>query len=181
MPLFRRRRRVWGFVALVFVVAAAWQRLEPPPPPVGGHAFVVDGDTLRLGGERVRLLGIDAPERAQTCTDASGAPWPCGEAARRYLEGLLEAGDIACQPQGRDRYGRLLAHCRQGGDDLSRQVVRAGLAVADGEYIADAATAQAARTGIWAGSFEPPSVWRREHREPSSGAGWWDAIRQWFG
>ncbi|MFZ2102858.1 MAG: hypothetical protein WAU86_20070 [Oricola sp.] len=28
---------------------------------------VVDGDTLRLNGERVRLLGIDAPEKSQTC------------------------------------------------------------------------------------------------------------------
>ncbi|MGG2475553.1 thermonuclease family protein, partial [Rhizobium sp. BR5] len=46
-----------------------------------GRFFVIDGDTLSKGSERFRLLGIDAPELAQTCL-RGGESWPCGAEAR---------------------------------------------------------------------------------------------------
>ena len=53
-----------------------------PAPRASMTAFrIVDGDTLELGGRRVRLHGIDAPEAAQPCRDAEGAAWPCGRRA----------------------------------------------------------------------------------------------------
>jgi endonuclease YncB( thermonuclease family) len=48
---------------------------------VEGRARVVDGDTLEVGGRKVRLFGIDAPELDQTC-DAEGQLWACGAEAR---------------------------------------------------------------------------------------------------
>ena len=44
---------------------------------VTGKAQVTDGDTVKIGGMRIRLLGIDAPEQKQKCWKA-GQAWSCG-------------------------------------------------------------------------------------------------------
>ena len=59
----------------------------------------VDGDTIRVGGERIRLRGIDTPEMSEFD----------GPAARHRLEELLRNGPIRIVPHGRDVYNRLLA------------------------------------------------------------------------
>jgi endonuclease YncB( thermonuclease family) len=179
MPGRRRPRGLWVGMVLALLVVALLRLLQPVPPPLSGRGTVVDGDTLRLGGERVRLLNLDAPERAQICTDAAGAQWACGEAARSYLRRLLASGDITCTPTGRDRYERLLARCSGAGSDLGGQVVGAGLAVPDGGYGAEAAAARAAKAGIWAGPFTAPAQWRRD--EGQGGGGVLATIRGWFG
>jgi len=52
---------------------------------IGGKSRVIDGDTLEIKGQRVRLQGIDAPEKGQSCRDASGKSYPCGVAASEAL------------------------------------------------------------------------------------------------
>jgi micrococcal nuclease len=59
----------------------------------------VDGDTIRVGGERIRLRGIDTPEMSEFE----------GPAAKRRLEELLRSGSIRIVPRGRDVYHRLIA------------------------------------------------------------------------
>ncbi|MDH4084797.1 MAG: thermonuclease family protein [Nitrospira sp.] len=59
----------------------------------------VDGDTIRVGGERIRLRGIDTPEMTELQ----------GPAAKQRLEELLRSGPIRIEPHGRDVYNRLLA------------------------------------------------------------------------
>jgi endonuclease YncB( thermonuclease family) len=50
----------------------------------GAKIVSVDGDTLRAAnGAEYRLFGVDAPELAQTCTEANGKTWLCGRAAKR--------------------------------------------------------------------------------------------------
>ncbi|MEO8883245.1 MAG: thermonuclease family protein [Devosia sp.] len=169
-------------VLVLLLIAAAIGYFVPAGPPLTGRATVVDGDTLRLDGERIRILGIDAPELEQDCTDASGAQWLCGEAARIRMAELLKGADIDCRPGGRDRYGRVLAHCSNGPVDLGQTMVRAGLAVADGDYFADEAQARNDKAGIWAGLFIQPVDWRRQHGigAGGDGQGLWTAIRSWF-
>jgi len=153
-------------VALLLVGGAlSWGALKPAPPALSGRASVVDGDTIRLAGARVRLLGIDAPEVAQDCRNGDGVPWACGAGARTMMRQLLGQGPVACRAQGHDRYGRVLARCSQGTTDLGAAMVAAGLAVADGGYGAEQRRAKAARAGVWAGDFEMPSVWRHTHGE----------------
>lgn len=60
---------------------------------------VVDGDTIRVGDERIRLRGIDTPEMSELQ----------GPAAKQRLEQLLRGGSIRIEPHGRDIYDRLLA------------------------------------------------------------------------
>jgi endonuclease YncB( thermonuclease family) len=153
-------------IALALVAFAALEHgLASAPIPLQGRAYAVDGDTIRLAGQRVRLVGIDAPEREQSCTDASGEAWACGEVARTAMTKLLAAGTVDCAASGRDRYGRRLADCRVGSADLGRTMVADGMAVADGNYLDEQQTARQAKRGIWAGSFVLPAEWRREHGE----------------
>jgi len=126
-------------------------------------ATAVDGDTLAIGGERVRLIGVDAPEMDQPCKGADGEEWACGRASWAYLADLLREEEAFCAPDGRDRYGRVLAHCAVGGTDLGASLVGAGMAVAEAEYKVQELQARQAKRGIWVGSFERPSTWRRDN------------------
>jgi len=125
---------------------------------------VVDGDTLGLGGERVRLYGIDAPESGQTC-ERSGSPWQCGVAATAALSSWLEGKATACVELDRDRYGRAVSTCSADGQDVGGWMVRQGWAVeyrqySDGRYAQDEREAAARRVGVHAGTFVRPSEWR---------------------
>jgi endonuclease YncB( thermonuclease family) len=89
--------------------------------------------------------------------------YPCGEEARRELVRLVAAGPIACEVHGHDRYGRRLARCTVAGRDLGAALVASGLAVSYGGYAAEEAEARRNRAGLWAGAFQRPSEWRKEH------------------
>ncbi|MGB3831945.1 MAG: thermonuclease family protein [Mesorhizobium sp.] len=127
-----------------------------------GTAFVVDGDTLAVAGQRVRLRGIDAPESRQTCRKA-GAEYACGRQARQALVQAIAGRRVSCSGSSLDRYGRLLGDCRAGDADLNRTQVAAGWAVAYGDFESEERGARAARLGIWAGEFERPQDWRWRH------------------
>ena len=136
--------------------------------PVSGIATVIDGDTLEVHGRRIRLHGIDAPESGQTCTTAAGRTWRCGRRAALALAVHIGRTPVSCTPRGSDRYGRMIAVCRLGGEDLNGWMVAQGLALAyrrySRDYVADEARARAARRGIWQGTFIAPRDWRRGKR-----------------
>ena len=140
-----------------------------------GRAFAVDGDSLRIGTDRIRLRGLDAPEYEQECQDAEGEPWRCGLAARDRLAELIGGTEVTCEADGRDQYGRALATCDTAGTDLGAALVAEGLAVAEGRYLREQSVARNSQTGIWQGEFMDPAEWRRGARstgqddEPLSG------------
>jgi endonuclease YncB( thermonuclease family) len=127
----------------------------------------IDGDTLAIGREHIRLYGIDAPESRQDC-ERGGVTWHCGLEAKRALVGLLRAGEPDCRPMDRDRYGRTVAVCTVNGVDLGGELVREGLALAYRryglEYVGLEDEARVAHRGMWAGEFTAPWDWRQEHR-----------------
>lgn len=132
------------------------------PEVTAGAARVADGDSLVIGGERIRLEGIDAPELGQSCV-RDGAEWPCGRQARDRLAQLTRGNTVSCQAYGRDRYDRLLARCTAAGVDLAGVMVEEGWAVAYGDYEIVETEARRAGRGIWSGSFERPQDWRHVH------------------
>lgn len=144
-----------------------------------GQFLAVDGDTLSIGPQRLRLAGIDAPERDQSCGRPNGGRWPCGNAAQEELERRARAGDVECAGTQRDKYHRLLVICADGQGILNARMVRAGLAVAYGDYQGEQAAARADGIGIWSGPFELPQAWRRRQKlaEDAPVAGslvdWW--------
>lgn len=132
--------------------------------PLAGEAQAVDGDTLTIGADSVRLFGIDAPEATQRCT-RDGEPWACGEASTRQLRALVANARVTCTQRGTDDYGRIIAVCSAAGLELNRTMVAGGWAVAyrrySQDYVADETRARAARVGIWNASFMLPEDYRQ--------------------
>ena len=152
-------------VALLFgMVALLAARLNKPAPvdTLAGRAYVIDGDTIAIAGNHIRLKGIDAPELGQDC-GTSPAANACGHAARQALLRFVGGREVHCEASGRDKYDRSLANCYAGETNLNRAMVEAGQAVAYGDYHDAQAEAQRARKGLWASNFETPQDWRREH------------------
>jgi endonuclease YncB( thermonuclease family) len=147
-----------AFFALLLLIVA---KLQPAADvTVRGPFYAIDGDTLAAGDERLRLVGLDAPELDQRCGDGQGAGWACGREARHFLAGLVRDANIECRASGRDRYHRLLVTCRAGATSINASLVRKGLAVASGDYQQEQSAARSARQGIWSGDFEMPREWR---------------------
>ena len=134
----------------------------------GTVTYVVDGDTVdvRLTSgrtERIRLIGIDTPERGQ-CDAAKATGY-----ARSLAQGRATVLHGDATQATRDRYGRLLAYVWIGGRDLGYQQLARGLArvyVYDRPFQRLAAYRQAERAGrtrvdgIWhacASPSPPPS------------------------
>lgn len=87
-----------------------------------------DGDTTRCGSERIRLVGIDAPElsrcpRHRTCTPGDGY------ASKRALERMLSQGEPRIVRMGQDKYRRTLARIYVNGVNVGCQMIEAGFAV----------------------------------------------------
>ncbi len=159
----QRRGRLLGSLAIILAALGLLYALKGVPQRDStGAAEAIDGDSLRLNGEEFRLKGIDAPELFQICK-VSGRETPCGREARAALRKLVASGLTTCVGGERDRYGRLLVHCRVRGIDINAAMVRDGQAVAFGDYEREETEAKAAYRGVWAGEFERPRDWRARH------------------
>lgn len=152
-------RRAVGATLAISVLALAL----PCRGGVEGEARVVDGDTLEVAGERIRLHGIDAPESEQSC-ERDGLSYACGAAATDWLQQHVQTRPVRCEEEGRDRYGRLLAVCFAGDENLNKGMVEAGWALAyrrfSTRFLPEELDAIHARRGLWAGRFVPPWQWR---------------------
>ena len=130
-----------------------------------GRATVTDGDTIRIHEHRIRLHGIDAPESGQTCQDAAGRDYRCGQKATLALSEKIGQQSVSCDERDVDRYGRIVAVCFAGGVDLNGWLVQQGWAIAytrySRDYVGVEAEARAGRRGLWAGQFTRPEDWRR--------------------
>jgi len=157
------RSRLLGLLIVILVATLASAQEN-----ITGIASVIDGDTIEIHGQRIRLHGIDAPESRQLCTRPSGERWRCGQQASLALSDRIGRATVRCQPRDRDRYGRIVAVCFKGNEDLNRWMVANGWAVAyrrySVDYIADEDTARRSRINIWSGDFDLPWDWRARRR-----------------
>jgi endonuclease YncB( thermonuclease family) len=122
-------------IAAVIIGALALLGLLPPGE-IRGSAVAVDGDSLLVSGDRVRLYAIDAPELDQPCRNGG----PCGQRARAHLAEIIAGHALLCEKRDTDRYGREVAQCvivegkADGktirGEDIGRMMVRDGQAMA---------------------------------------------------
>ncbi|PXW50394.1 endonuclease YncB(thermonuclease family) [Grimontella sp. AG753] len=128
---------------------------------------VLDGDTVEIVAgnvaTRVRLNGIDAPEKAQ----------PFGQRSRQALTAVVAGKTVLAVGDRRDRYGRLLATIMLNGRDVNAMQVYSGMAWAyryQGNasvpaYLRYEQDAKTAKRGLWSEKdATEPAIWRREHR-----------------
>ena len=174
----RRHLPIALIAALIPGVALVALLASPAQADVFGAACVTDGDTLVVngkrrhtrcvGGTRVRLFGIDAPELKQKCRHASGRDFLCGRAAASFLLEHVRGRPVECKGNSVDRYGRLIATCFIDGKNLNAMMVSAGWALAfrahSEKYVPQENIARKAKKGIWAMRFVPPWEWRRIKR-----------------
>ena len=133
--------------------------------PLTGAVRVVDGDTLDMGGLRLRLQGVDAPERRAACQDAQGQPWNCADWSADRLRALVGTRELACRDLGERSHDRIVVACTLDGQDLGARLVAEGIARACPRYArrhlhsqgyeALEVRAIAARAGLHAGTSPP--------------------------
>jgi len=166
-PGVDKMRRYLPTLLILFLINA-----YPPAeaqPLLAGIATVIDGDTIMIKGQRIRLYGIDAPESRQYCKKNKKV-YRCGQQATLALSKKIYQRTVQCGRRAIDRYRRIVAVCKLSTIDLNRWMVRQGWAVAyrkySLDYVYEERAAQKAKTGIWVGSFVQPSRWRRGERLP---------------
>jgi endonuclease YncB( thermonuclease family) len=137
---------------------------------------VSDGDTITVldakkHQHRVRLAGIDAPEKGQPFADRS----------RQQLVKWIHGQDVLVDWHKRDRYGRLVGVVIAFGHDVGLEQIRAGLAWWYREYAKEQNAndrqlyelaeddARQAKRGLWTEPQPvPPWEWRRTQRRPAT-------------
>jgi endonuclease YncB( thermonuclease family) len=119
-----------------------------------GQASVVDGDTIEIHGQRIRLSGIDAPESDQLCRGDDSLQYRCGAKAANELDDHIAGRPVSCEGVGRDQYGRTVAVCSIGGEDVAGWLVSNGFAFdwprySRGKYAGAQKDAERAGRGVW--------------------------------
>ena len=134
---------------------------------ITGLASVIDGDTIDINGVRIRLNGIDSPEKEQICRK-EGMIWYCGVEAAKAMRHLTNGHIVSCIGNTKDRYRRLIAECFVGTINLNASMVKIGLALAyrqySSEYLVEEIIAKKTKKGLWSGEFVAPWDWRQGKR-----------------
>ena len=143
---------------------------------ISGKAFVVDGDTIKINSKKIRLFGIDAPEKKQKCKKiflsisffSLNKNYNCGILSTEKLKKKIKDNIITCKIKGKDRYKRIIAECFKDKTNLNSWLVRNGYAVAyikySKKYLAAQNLAEKENRGIWQGIFEMPWDWRKKNK-----------------
>jgi endonuclease YncB( thermonuclease family) len=160
---------MWRFGLLAFFAAfpASAQPDNDTLPPSSKPRFqVVDGDTVKFGPQLVRLFGIDAPKKGQTCDDGQWHPAPL---AKKALEGFIAGRPVNCRQVNHDpRDGRAVAQCYAGEDDLQAMMVSSGWAWSSGRYsdryAPEEKDAAGRKAGVHGHRCTPPSELRSPQR-----------------
>ncbi len=134
-----------------------------------GTAFVLDGDSIKVGKKEVRLFGIDAPEYKQQCLDKTDMEYACGVKSRDFLVNLVGGKFVECAYSEKDKYNRFLGKCYVDKVFINAEMVKSGMAVVynfsedDKKIDKLEEEAKEKKIGIWQGSFQLPKEYRKQH------------------
>lgn len=142
---------------------------------------ITDGDTLAchdgVNDHKIRLMGVDAPELKQICKDSADKEFQCGVTARNIIVKMIKNQKVACQLYGKDLYQRNLGVCYANNLDIGEFLLNKGYAVTSmygnaskilSHYYDAENKAKITKKGIWAGSFESPTEFRKKKRSSIS-------------
>ena len=142
---------------------------------ITGFAKVIDGDTIKINSKKIRLYGIDAPEKKQKCKKtyltisfmSFTKDYMRGEVSTEKLIKKINKQKLNCNILDVDRYKRLIGECFKRNINLNSWMVSNGYAVAyrkySKKYVSDEINAKNNKLGIWQGKFEMPWDYRRKN------------------
>ena len=142
---------------------------------ITGYAKIIDGDTIKINSKKIRLHGIDAPEKKQVCKKpyitivffSFSKNYLCGQVSTDKLTKKINNQIIKCKIKNVDRYNRLIGECYKKNENLNSWLVSNGYAVAyrkySKKYILNEINAKDNKLGIWQGKFEMPWNFRRKN------------------
>mgnify|MGYP001283063578 CR=1 FL=1 len=130
-----------------------------------GEARVIDGDTIHINNNKIRLHGIDAPEKNQKCT-LDKNEWECGKQSTIELKKIINNQIIKCETISTDKYNRYIAICYSKKLNINKIMVKTGWAIAyryySNDYVIDENYAIKNKLGIWNSKFEEPYLFRKK-------------------
>jgi len=155
-----------GLLAIILTFPAYAQTDNDTVRPSSKPRFqVVDGETVRFGPQLVRLVGIQAPDKGQTCDDGQ---WQPGPLARKALENFIAGRPVSCRQVDTTEAALPVAQCHAGADDLQAMMVSAGWAWSFGTYgnlyAPEERDAVLRKAGVHAHRCVPPWEWRAKRR-----------------
>ena len=138
---------------------------------IEGKSVVIDGDTIKIGSEKIRFSGIDAPEsyykgKELICLKQN-VKIPCGKLSKEFLIQKINNQKVMCEIESKpDRYKRKLGECFINNKSLSRLLVKNGYAFdyprySKKKYAKDQEYARANKLGLWDMKFEFPWDFRK--------------------
>ena len=132
-----------------------------------GQVKIIDGDTISISTNKIRLHGIDAPERKQNCIYQK-KEWPCGIQSTIELKKLTNNQIIKCEVSDIDIYNRYIGICSANKINLNQIMVERGWAIAyryySTDYVIEEKYARENKLGIWKGQFEEPYLYRKKNK-----------------
>ena len=132
-----------------------------------GKSRIIDGDTIHIKNNKIRLHGIDAPERKQICTIDS-QDWYCGKQSTQELKILINTQDVQCLINDVDIYNRKVAICSVNNTNINQWMVKNGWAIAyryySTDYVNDEKFARENKLGIWKSEFIEPYLYRKKNK-----------------
>lgn len=160
----------WGARDVLPPAGETQKNVEVPaaslPKELSGFvSHVYSGNIFKLGGNYLKLYGVDVPNIKQTCVDKRGETYNCGQMAKQRLEKLLLNKNIVCQTVSRYAQNQYVVTCALKGYDVGATMVAVGWAIAD-RHVTDAYVpyeneARSQKLGLWAGKFIAPWVYRQ--------------------
>ena len=133
---------------------------------ITGNAKVIDGDTIHIGSNKIRLHGIDAPETDQTC-EKKNITWFCGQESTKALTNFINNQKVICNIKGTDQYKRYISVCFVNNFNMNEFMVENGWAIAyryySKDYVESEDKAKKNKVGIWQGSFKEPYFFRKNN------------------
>ena len=174
--MFLNKIRVFLLISIIAIFFITPENLNAKDLKIiSGIAKVIDGDTIQINKNKIRLFGIDAPESKQKCQKiwltisffSFNKDYLCGEISTNKLKKKINNQFMICKWKNKDRYRRLIAECFKDKTNINAWMVRHGYAVAyrkySKKYVAQEDMAKKDKLGLWSGTFEMPWDFRKKN------------------
>jgi len=174
---FTKRKAILLFIICLIFFFLTYQDVKSSEiTSVTGYAKVTDGDTIKIDTFKIRLDGIDAPEKKQKCKKpyltifmfTFYEDYSCGQKSTEALIKKINNQKITCKISDVDYFKRLIGEYKKRKTNLNAWLVANGHAVAyrkySKKYVPDEILAKQDKKGMWQGKFEMPWDYRKSNK-----------------